>query len=791
MLFAQGEYLVNTYQDTSQRDPRIVRDDAGSYTIVWCSVNQADADSDSDIYMQRFDVDDNKLGGEILINDVTANSQERPSVAMNSAGDMVAVWASHSGDNDSIFDIKAKLYKNNAPVGTEFLVNTTTLHSQTKPAVAMHSSGAFVIVWESWYQDGSSKGVYMQRFNSSGEKAGVETLVNTTTVKSQSRPIVEYFEDGKFIIIWESWEQVEPGGGYDLFGKVFDADGNSIKEEFTVNTYTDSYQWFADIVTLQSGEFITVWCSWDQDGHWGGIYLQKFDSEFEKSGEEIPVNTTTVNYQWLPKIKSMPDSNIAVVWSSWKQDGSREGVYAQTFDYDLNKISFESKVNEYTDSYQWEADFIVTDNNELLVVWSSWNQYDDYDVIASKIIPESPQAVIDDDTFKHALGNSTSRIFVHVMDSTKLTGDQYKVTFDIASESNAYATITNVTASETPVGNFSIGNGEGVFYLTEEFDGIAVQIVPVYDFKLDMDRSYFINNSGSNLSFTIGQGLGSSKLAPIDFIVVWGDTDTLADGSYANPLDSAYNQTGQKVVMSPFYAWNLTDREKMDLVIIEPNATTNLRWDASESIGFLTPPQYETNWPQYHASLIPSHSGGEPMLPEAGDTNYILTQRPLTSEDEFTFITNAAFLTTGIIEDQLPYEFDLKQNYPNPFNPTTTIEFTIPVNSSPRRSEAKTGKQYAEYGLQITEVRKQKSENRFHNQSSNQQFNQSGRSGLQSVKLVVYNILGQEVKTLVNKELAPGQYRVQFNASGLASGIYFYNIQMENKSISRKMIFLK
>ena len=48
MLFAQGEYLVNTYQDTSQRDPRIVRDDAGSYTIVWCSVNQADADSDSD-----------------------------------------------------------------------------------------------------------------------------------------------------------------------------------------------------------------------------------------------------------------------------------------------------------------------------------------------------------------------------------------------------------------------------------------------------------------------------------------------------------------------------------------------------------------------------------------------------------------------------------------------------------------------------------------------------------------------------------------------------------------------
>lgn len=378
ILIAQGEYLVNTYQDTSQRDPQIIRNDGGDYSIFWCSVNQVDAGSLSDIYMQQFDNNDNKIGGEILINDITDNSQERPSAAMNGSGDFVVAWASHTGDFDSIFDIKAKQYKNNMAVTEEFTVNTTTLNSQTKPSVTMNSSGDFVVVWESWYQDTSNKGIYMQMYNNDGEKVGSEIFVNTTTSYSQGRPVVKYFPDGKFIVIWESWEQVGSGSGYDLYGAIFDADGNEIKDEFLVNTFTDNFQWFADVETFGNGEFIVTWCSWDQDNHWGGVYLQKFDSNFEKSGDEILVNTTTVNYQWLPKIKSMPDGNTAVVWSSWKQDGSREGVYAQTFDSDLNKLSFETKINEYTDSYQWEPDFVVTNDNELLVTWSSWGQYADY-----------------------------------------------------------------------------------------------------------------------------------------------------------------------------------------------------------------------------------------------------------------------------------------------------------------------------------------------------------------------------------------------------------------------------
>jgi hypothetical protein len=89
----------------------------------------------------------------------------------------------------------------------------------------------------------------------------------------------------------------------------------------------------------------------------------------------------------------------------------------------------------------------------------------------------------------------------------------------------------------------------------------------------------------------------------------------------------------------------------------------------------------------------------------------------------------------------VPAQYSLKQNYPNPFNPVTTIAYTL----------ASTG----------------------------------------NVKLIVYDILGREVKTLVNEVQQQGSYTVSFNASGLASGVYFYRIKSGSFSDIKKMILVK
>ncbi len=91
--------------------------------------------------------------------------------------------------------------------------------------------------------------------------------------------------------------------------------------------------------------------------------------------------------------------------------------------------------------------------------------------------------------------------------------------------------------------------------------------------------------------------------------------------------------------------------------------------------------------------------------------------------------------------DELPDQFKLEQNYPNPFNPSTTIQFSIP--------------------------------------SAN------------LVTLKVFNILGQEVATVLNEEMNVGTYKVDFDASTLSSGVYVYSIQAGNFVSTKKMILLK
>ncbi|PJB00151.1 MAG: hypothetical protein CO127_09120, partial [Ignavibacteria bacterium CG_4_9_14_3_um_filter_36_18] len=75
ILNAQNEYLVNTFKDSIQRSPVVAKDGSGNYVVVWQSLNQAAANSNYDIYMQLYNSSDEKIGGEILVNQTTAGAQ--------------------------------------------------------------------------------------------------------------------------------------------------------------------------------------------------------------------------------------------------------------------------------------------------------------------------------------------------------------------------------------------------------------------------------------------------------------------------------------------------------------------------------------------------------------------------------------------------------------------------------------------------------------------------------------------------------------------------------------------
>lgn len=125
--------------------------------------------------------------------------------------------------------------------------------------------------------------------------------------------------------------------------------------------------------------------------------------------------------------------------------------------------------------------------------------------------------------------------------------------------------------------------------------------------------------------------------------------------------------------------------------------------------------------------------------PKAVSSEYTILIDKIEAVDEFS-----SNVVTGIknnAQDNLPFEYSLSQNYPNPFNPVTKIQYSI-KNSG-------------------------------------------------NVSLKVFNILGQEVVTLVNEFKKVGQHQVDFNASKLASGVYFYQIHAGSFLSTKKMLLIK
>ena len=760
LLFSQNEFLVNTYTDTTQRWPSVDKDGNGNYYIVWQSIVPFSSISPYPIYLQQFNPNNEKVGDEILVNVPSPFKQEKPAIATNSNGKSIVAWSAFT-DLQSGYDIKARIFNLNSPQGNEIIVNSTTPNSQSNPSAAIRSNGEFVIAWDSWYQDGGDRGVYAQRFDAAGNVVGNEFIVNSTTAYSQAKPRVKYLSDGKFIVIWESFKQ--DGSGYGIYGRIFNSDGAVSTDEFNINTYTDDYQWYGNLDVFDDDSFIVVWCSWEQDGDDGGIYVQRFNSSGQKIGSEVRVNKTTSKYQWLPRIKKLSGKSAAVVWSSWKQDGSREGIVATFIDENNQQYTFETIVNSYSESFQWEPDFIVTADNEILVVWASWEQFgSDYDIVAKRIKPEKPQGVIDPSFYNHINGTSTARIVTHVVDSTALTGHAYLVSFQVPGSSDTvYAKIEDQNTTQIKIQDFPINKGVNTFYLTPTFDGAAVEFLP--QFKLELDQNdYFINNSGSNLNFSnVLPASGQRVLAPIDVALIWGSTDTLTTGQYATPLDTALSITGQKNVIVPFKARNVKDNFALTILVKELAATKNSKWDPNEDIVFITPPPYQVNPFNTHAQINSTIPGGSLILPNIGDTNFVFTKRPITPADTFYFTTNKAYIIAEVIKERiLPEKFELFQNYPNPFNPITTIRFAIQTPPSPPGADSPLAK---------------------------------GRNEVRLVTLKVYDMLGREIAALVNEELSPAAYNVSFNTQqyNMASGVYFYRLQTGEFMQTKKMVLLR
>ena len=250
-------------------------------------------------------------------------------------------------------------------------------------------------------------------------------------------------------------------------------------------------------------------------------------------------------------------------------------------------------------------------------------------------------------------------------------------------------------------------------------------------------------------------------------------TGILADTTFIDPYDGGHNfadsRYGNSANSSNNY-FNLIDT--IDLTgAVNPRMEFAVKWATEETFDYLriqVSTNFGSTWtnvPGRYTRTVsgqPSYTAITHWVNEQINLNPYIGSKIRIRFNNFTDngvpgdgyyfdnfrVVNYKDTITGISsnETSLPYEFKLHQNYPNPFNPTTVIRYSIPSDVKGQTSK---------------------------------------------VRLVVYDVLGSELATLVDENQNAGSYSVDFNGANYPSGIYYYKIEAGDFSEVRKMILLK
>lgn len=330
-------------------------------------------------------------------------------------------------------------------------------------------------------------------------------------------------------------------------------------------------------------------------------------------------------------------------------------------------------------------------------------------------------------------GNSGARITPQVVDPSQLTGNHYRITFDDTSFGSKVYDVLDVTRAVKVAENATALDG-----VTEGplFDGIRLLIK---DF--DPAEADFANTGWSS---------GASTW---HFVVVLPTINLGNEILQGYPQPADYNITlfdhvvdtsntayGAPAVPMKFTVRNLTENRKANIIFLDTNGDQAL--SLFDEIFILEPDSLSNLRLTWSISFTGSPND---TPPQPGDEFVFKTLKPITKDDVFEF---RATLTSVRHDDSspLPGVLTLFPNYPNPFNPATTIRYYLPK---------------AEH-----------------------------------VKIAVYNLLGQEIITLVDDRQLPGLYTLQWDGrdkqqNAVGSGVYFYKIATSDQSLVRKMVLMR
>ncbi len=374
----RAEIQVNTYTEHHQTDPAVAMNDNGDFVAVWRS-HVADGRGGG-VYGCCFDPDGTARGEEFKINisDVDVGSWT-PAVAISPSGGFVVAWTVAQGDDS---DLVARMFDANGAATTEELpVAVSPYAAASMPSITMNSSGTFVVVWTNWSGDTYIGQSYAagRVYDANGAPLSDEFGISERT--QQMWPDVAMDESGRFVVTWIRMGDTynRPYGEYIMI-RQFEADGTPAAREVPLTDDLNSRWYGPSVAAGKSGGFVVTWAigPFPYD-----ICAQPFDTMGTPITPPYLVNTSIEGNQGHPCIATNGEQDYLVVWDCHSEAGAGCCVRGQFCTCDGEVQGDEMVLNVSSSGRHWYPDVAMAADGRYVVVWISENgNGSGYDIFA-------------------------------------------------------------------------------------------------------------------------------------------------------------------------------------------------------------------------------------------------------------------------------------------------------------------------------------------------------------------------------------------------------------------------
>ncbi len=807
--------ITTEIPDSSHQSPTIGSTGWGKSVIAWTDLRNRNWD----IYAQLLDINGSNIGVNHRVNDdASVTAQHEPQIALSPDGWYVVTWYDRRNGNDDVFI--QKFDSSGTPIGLNLMVNDDGGISRQKfPSVAIGGNGSIIVAWTDWrrgsYPENSD--IFFQHFDSSLNRSGINIQVNTDGSGTAQRDVqISADRMGNACIVWSDSTSL----GWNVMAQMIDNTGIFRESNFRVNEHEDDNQLICD-VSLDGYSLYFAWVD-DRNGHFDiyGRLKQYNDPTLLTTPNRIDISldndaptpdpfTVTIqnagfgeldyriasNQSWLELSKltgTTPDSFIVTVNTSGLGYGAHVGqitlidathndstsfipvtcvITGPTIDYSVDSLDFRALLelsnpgtqtitinNSGTGNLDWNLttteswitlDVTTGSDGDDVVVgcdltaMSSGN-YTGYIIAVDTGAVNSPDSLPVNLELLSNLPYLISDPAIVSLDMTQ--GENLTDSVQIQNLGGAVSDWTALNyASWLTIGVSSGGDNDYIPYdiqtasLTPGYysDSIQVSDVTAFNNPLHVPFDLAVTSFDTIIATPANVETGNE----FQMQVYLNATNSIASGL----LSLSYNVNYFGVDSLLPTTNELQDHVSFTNLPDSGRFAVNLNQISPDSV--IAPGQYHLC--DIYATANDTLSGTTAFSTWGNGAGFYLRGESGSQYPPWlTAGTIDISLSTAIDdrEEGLPTEYSLNQNYPNPFNNATTIPYSI-----------------GSYSF---------------------------------VKLEIFNILGQNVTTLLEADLPPGTYQTQWDGrdlhgTNIASGIYFYRLTADNFRQVRKLVLLK